>query len=119
MILSELTTDQILADLATDENLTLDEDPVSSAEDICWDEIRWSRHGGPFLTVNDREYQVVDFYGGVGQGDSLWVVFSVTDGTNTRYFRVDGFYASYVGTSWEGAEIQEVQPQERVVTVWE
>ena len=56
--------------------------------------------------------------GGEGQGDIRYAVFCFTDGSGTKYFRKDGFYASYDGSTWDG-EFSEVQPQERVVTVWE
>jgi hypothetical protein len=57
-------------------------------------------------------------YGGEGQGDELWVVFALTDGTDTRYFRKDGYYASYDGGAWDG-DFREVTPQDRLVTFYE
>lgn len=61
---------------------------------------------------------VSDQYGGEGQGDTLYIVISLSDGTNTRYFRKDGFYASYDGSTWDG-DFREVTPVERTVTFYE
>lgn len=57
-------------------------------------------------------------YGGEGQGDQYWMVVSVSDGETTRYFRRDGWYASYDGGTLDG-EIHEVTPKEKVVTFYE
>lgn len=57
-------------------------------------------------------------YGGEGQGDDYWVVISISDGLTSRYFRMDGYYASYSGGELDG-EISEVTPVDRVVTFYE
>lgn len=40
-----------------------------------------------------------------GGGEELWVVFKVGD----QYFRKSGYYASYDGSTWDGA-LEEVEP---------
>lgn len=62
---------------------------------------------------------VEDHGGGEGSGEERWYVFSVTaeDG-NVRHFRKNGYYASFVGSEFDGA-FEEVQPAERTITVWE
>lgn len=58
-------------------------------------------------------------YGGEGQGDDYWVVVKIVghDGTE-RYFRRDGWYASYSGGELDGPTV-EVRPREKMVTVYE
>ncbi len=55
----------------------------------------------------------VDSYGGEGQGDAYWVVFSV----DNQFFRIDGWYASYDGGELDG-ELYEVFPEEVTKTVY-
>lgn len=57
-------------------------------------------------------------YGGEGQGDQFWLVISITDGETTRYFRRDGWYASYDG-GYLDTDTFEVKPQERTVVFYE
>lgn len=53
-----------------------------------------------------------------GSGEERWAVFSLEDETGIRYFRKDGYYASYDGTTWDGA-FREVKPTERTVVFYE
>lgn len=53
----------------------------------------------------------VDEYGGEGQGDSLWVVFSVGD----KFYKMEGYYSSWDGGSWEDGKPYEVEPHEVTV----
>jgi hypothetical protein len=62
--------------------------------------------------------EVVSSYGGEGQGDQYWMVVSVSDGETTRYFRKDGWYASYDGGYLDG-DTYEVKPVERLVKFYE
>jgi hypothetical protein len=61
---------------------------------------------------------LIESYGGEGKGDEYWVVFSLSEGDVTRYFRKDGWYQSYSGGELDG-ELTEVTPVPKVVTVWE
>ena len=57
-----------------------------------------------------------DNYGGEGQGDDYWSVYSFTRGDEKVYVKFNGWYASY-----NGAEFTEwffVEPKEKVITVW-
>ncbi len=58
---------------------------------------------GPAYTVED--------FGGEGQGETRYVVFSVGE----QFFRVDGYYASWDGTTWEDPAPYEVKPVEVTV----
>lgn len=59
----------------------------------------------------------VDSYGGEGQGDQYWYVFKLiyTDGAE-RFFKVDGYYASYSGGYYD--EMYEVFPKQVLRTEW-
>lgn len=57
-----------------------------------------------------------DNYGGEGQGDDYWSVYSFARGDEKIYVQFNGWYASY-----NGAEFNEwffVEPKERVIAVW-
>jgi len=57
--------------------------------------------------------------GGEGQGDAYWLVFNVVDTAGSvRWFRMDGYYASYDGGYYDGP-FSEVKPVERMVTFYE
>ena len=56
-------------------------------------------------------------YGGEGQGDDYWSVYSFTRGDEKIYVQFNGWYASY-----NGAEFTEwffVAPKQKVITVFE
>lgn len=59
-------------------------------------------------------YLVEDF-GGEGQGETRYVVFSVGD----QFFQVEGYYASWDGTTWEDPTPYEVTPKEVTVIRYE
>jgi hypothetical protein len=81
-----------------------------------WDEFMYEI-SGPY-TLEGYTAKVEATYGGEGKGDEYWVVISITDGTVTRYFRKDGWYASYTGGELDG-DTREVTPQERTVVFYE
>lgn len=58
---------------------------------------------------------VVEDFGGEGQGETRYVVFSVGD----QFFRVDGYYASWDGTTWEDPTPSEVVAKEVTVVRYE
>lgn len=84
--------------------------------DSAWSEVKYSR--GDEKTVDGLTAKVVAEYGGEGQGDDYWVVISLSDGLFTRYFRRDGWYASYDGGYLDG-ETYEVRPQQKLVTFYD
>lgn len=53
--------------------------------------------------------------GGEGEGEYCYLIFELEDG---RFFRKEGYYASFHGTDWDGY-FCEVAPAERVITVYE
>jgi hypothetical protein len=80
-----------------------------------WGEIKYEGKSG---TRDGFTAKLEAEHGGEGQGDQYWVVISLSDGTSTRYFRRDGWYASYSGGSLDG-DTTEVRPAEKVVVVYE
>lgn len=60
-----------------------------------------------------------DVGGGEGDGEERYIVYSVTDGTKTRYFRYDGYYASWDGSTFENLEPRKVKAKKKVVVVFE
>lgn len=62
---------------------------------------------------------VVTQEGGEGQGDQYFVVWKLTDENGDEYyFRADGYYSSYEGVEWDGAELRQVQPRQKTITVY-
>jgi hypothetical protein len=58
---------------------------------------------------------LVEDFGGEGQGETRYVVFSVGE----QFFRVDGYYASWDGTTWEDPTPSEVIAKEVTVIRYE
>jgi hypothetical protein len=52
--------------------------------------------------------------GGEGEGEHVHLVLRVGD----RYFKKEGYYASYDGTTWDG-DFREVKPAEKTIMVYE
>jgi hypothetical protein len=70
----------------------------------------------------DLSFMVIDQYGGEGQGDTYWVIFTVTDNQSkqTGTFKLDGWYASYHGHEFHDYfDFYEVQQVEKTILVWE
>lgn len=57
--------------------------------------------------------ELVEHFGGEGQGDDYWTVFKIGD----RHFRKTGWYSSWEGASWDGA-FEEVYPEEYTAVRW-
>jgi hypothetical protein len=135
MTVSELTVedaDAILRKMYYNVESYGEEVDAEDAEDYDehWAELAWSLKSEyiwtptgreekvPGQTVGDIHVTCVENFGGEGKGDSRWVVFSFADATGTKYFRKDGYYASYDGSTWDG-EFREVTPRQRQVTFYE
>src|ERR1044071_3816188 len=77
-----------------------DDEPLSDVES-AWSEVKYLGRNSE-VSTQGLTAKLVAEYGGEGQGDDYWVVLSLSDGINTRYFRKDGWYASYDGGSLDG-----------------
>lgn len=62
----------------------------------------------------------VEQYGGEGMGDEYWVVFSVENDDVKKFFKLDGWYASYNGHEFDNfLDFNEVIQVEKTINVWE
>lgn len=93
------------------------EDDNFDIED-CWKEVKYEASREQPVTVNGFTAKVEAEYGGEGQGEQFWVVVSISDGETTRYFRKDGWYASYDGGYLDG-DTSEVVPREKTIVIYE
>ena len=63
-------------------------------------------------------YEVEECYGGgEGDGETYWIVFSLTNGASKTYWQVDGYYASYDGGYLDGDPFQVVK-KEVMKEIW-
>lgn len=93
------------------------------SDNVHWgevEEIFYSWKDPIVKVVEGSEVRLVEQVGGEGEGENYYLVFEVRnpDGT-VQFFRVDGYYASYEGTSWDGAALREVKAVVRPVTFYE
>jgi hypothetical protein len=87
---------------------------TSDGQDILTDEYSFEYEGHKF----SHEEQ----FGGEGQGDDYWIVFSVaslTDDKDVTYYKVPGWHQSHCGSELEWDNLFEVKSVEKTVTVWE
>lgn len=69
------------------------------------------------LEKDGIRFEYEDNYGGEGQGDAYWSVYSFTNGTEVVYVKFDGWYASYNGAEYD--EWYFVEPEQKTITVFE
>lgn len=83
-------------------------------------ELPWSLRNGEVKEVGEYSYSLVtDVGGGEGDGEERYVVFKISKDGVDQYFRYDGYYASWDGTTWDDLTPREVKPQERIVVFYE
>lgn len=63
------------------------------------------------VSLPSGEATFVDSFGGEGKGEEYWIIFKVGD----ELFKVDGYYSSWDGVSWENSEVYKVKPVEVIV----
>lgn len=65
-------------------------------------------------------FEVVEDYGGEGQGEEYYTVFSFTDLKGEKdYFRFEGYWESWDGVYYDDTELEKVVPKEVTVIKWE
>jgi hypothetical protein len=84
-------------------------------EDVEWGEAAYTFSKD--VEFDGLVIKCVEDFGGMDMGSTRYVVFSISDCNNTRFFRKDGFYASHYGTDWDG-EFREVKPVQKTITVY-
>lgn len=77
------------------------------------------KHENVSFVVDGYTFAFQEDFGGEGQGDDYWVVFSVTKEDYSEFYKVPGWYASHHGGELEVENTYAVQPVEKVITVWE
>ena len=73
-------------------------------------------YGGEEIEADDYIVKQEENFGGEGEGDNFWQVYSLTntnDG-NKKYIRFDGWYASHYGHEFNGDNFDIVVPKEVV-----
>lgn len=105
--------------------------------EVYWDEMRTVLEDGGYTPWRSERVDIKPFphgkvrveddeeTGGEGSQESIYIVLSVTahvveDGIGAerkRYFRKQGYYASYDGSNWDG-DFHEVWPKQKEITVW-
>lgn len=76
----------------------------------------WSDAGedNESFTEANVKFELVDSYGGEGQGEDYWSVYKFTDGTDEVFVQFDGWYQSYSGCEFNKCFF--VKPREVMVT---
>lgn len=85
--------------------------------DSDWDELGDDGGGEPYYGTPIGGLglvQLVERVGGMGQGDHAHLVWQI----GSRLFRMDGYYQSHSGTTYDGP-LYEVQRKERTQVVYE
>jgi hypothetical protein len=76
-------------------------------------------YGEDSFEFNGFTFKREEVYGGgEGDGEEYWAVFSVSNGDETRYFKADGWYASYEGGYIEWENFFEVRSEKKTIDVW-
>jgi len=103
-----------------DEVIANNWDSESDGSDyVDWNEIGYGLSKPKEIAGLGTVQTVKDHGGGEGSGEERYVVIKVTDNQgNETYYRKDGYYASYDGSTFDG-EFREVTPRDRVVTFYE
>lgn len=123
-----------LKDLSVDEvNRAVESHEFTGSYELTWGVNKgkthhWDRTGDwHYIMGESREgfkiphlgiVKLVDEYGGEGQGDEYYFVFSVTDGDVTRFFKRHGYHVSHDGSYLEGPTTERT-PVEKTVIVWQ
>lgn len=77
--------------------------------DMMYEDVSLSSFG-------DLKVEVVASYGGEGQGDDYYAVYSFDNGTEKVFVKFYGWYASYHGAEYSGHYF--VEPEEKTIIVY-
>ncbi len=81
-----------------------------------WD---YREPGESYVVPGLGQVTLVDVQSSNGDGSAIWMVFEVHQGEHKGFYKLSGYYGSYGdGNSWEGP-LQQVVPQQRLVTFYE
>ena len=71
------------------------------------------------FSVEGHLFKWEEQFGGEGQGDNYWIVFSVEKEGIQKFYKIPGWYSSNYGSELEVSSTYEVKAVEKTVTVWE
>ncbi len=93
------------------------------AQDLCGSNgtSQYVLHTDLWKDLENQGYSIVSVagYGGEGEGDEYWGVFSLTYKGETQLFKISGWYASYDGATIDEWNIRRVYAREKVIIVYE
>lgn len=90
-----------------------DEDSPTEYLDSVLDDFEYRLDSGiRAINLDSGVARQVEQKGGEGEGEEYYLIFSVDE----QFFRVEGYYTSWTGANWEGAEVEEVEAVEVLVT---
>lgn len=69
------------------------------------------------LAKKEISYKLEDSYGGEGQGDDYYAIYSFSRGDEKIYMKFWGWYASHYGAEYEDCCV--VTPKQKTITVYE
>lgn len=102
--------------------MSSNEDAKYSFKEFLNDTGYGARDLNTILEPYDFEFRGEESYGGEGMGERCWTVFSVTkygEDFDQKFFRVDGYYASYHGFEWGNLfRWKEVEKAQKMVDYW-
>lgn len=64
--------------------------------------------------IDELEVKCIEQFGGEGQGDTIYAVYESTEGGVKKFYRAEGWYASYAGAEFD--RFIEVEPYQETVT---
>lgn len=101
---------------------------LSEEHQYTYNEKEYSSEGSALIRdERSFEYEGHKFaheeqFGGEGQGDNYWIVFSVANLANASdvvYYQVPGWYQSHNGSELEWDNMFEVKSVQKTINVWE
>lgn len=108
-----LTLEQVKEAVNAEHEYDADEEP-SEGSDLIQEECEFTYEGHKF-TYEEQ-------FGGEGQGDDYWIVFSVTslaDAGDVVYYKCPGWYQSHNGAELEWDNLFQVAKKKKTITVWD
>ncbi len=85
--------------------------------DFFFDEFSWSAEVPKELADAGIVFDLVDEYGGEGEGDRFDKTYKFSDGSSDVFIKFWGWYASYDGATYENWHF--VTPKQKTVTVYD
>ncbi len=73
-----------------------------------------------YIHFEDWLIREIDSFGGEGQGDDYWSIIEVQkDEKHHSYWKIPGWYASFVGHELDCDDIFQVEKKQKVIDTWE